>query len=150
MTKESLPYRLRLHAHELVNGGTNAGDLRNALNEAADALLSAPTGSATDAPQEEQEKKPLAFMHQPVCVNHDGYTGSTATCPKCHPPPSRLTDASVSPSTTIHHEWKRTDKKTGRYDCQHCGMWTANMPLYSKDVCPARERRQVPDRRRHV
>lgn len=35
----ALANRLRLHAIDLLNGGTNAGDLRNDLNSAAEALL---------------------------------------------------------------------------------------------------------------
>lgn len=35
---KALADRLRLHAHDLVNGGTNAGDLRNDLNAASAAL----------------------------------------------------------------------------------------------------------------
>lgn len=51
------------------------------------------------------------------------------------------------PPAEVRHEWKRTDKKTGRYECRHCEMWTANVPLYFDDVCPSRERRQGVDRR---
>jgi hypothetical protein len=35
----ALADRLKLHAFELVNGGANAGQLRDDLNSAADALL---------------------------------------------------------------------------------------------------------------
>lgn len=47
----------------------------------------------------------------------------------------------------VTHEWKRTDKARGVYTCQHCQMWTANVPLYFHEVCPARDRRKRPERR---
>jgi hypothetical protein len=36
----SLETRLRQHAHELVNGGTNASELRSSLEEAAETIVS--------------------------------------------------------------------------------------------------------------
>lgn len=47
----ALSDRLRLHAHDLVNGGTNASDLRNDLNEAAAALLAVGRGQQLPQPQ---------------------------------------------------------------------------------------------------
>lgn len=49
--------------------------------------------------------------------------------------------------TEVRHEWRRTDKRRGIYTCQHCKMWTANVPEYFREVCPARDRRKRQDRR---
>lgn len=46
MTPSDLRERLRQHAHDLVNGGTNATDLRNDLNAAASLLASWETQQA--------------------------------------------------------------------------------------------------------
>lgn len=60
---------------------------------------------------------------------------------------SPMTDTAKKPPAEIRHEWKRTDKKRGIYTCQHCGTWTANVPLYFNEVCEARDRRKGAGRR---
>lgn len=48
----------------------------------------------------------------------------------------------------IRHEWyRKKERGAGVYECPHCKMWTANVPMYFSDVCSARERRKVADRR---
>ena len=41
----------------------------------------------------------------------------------------------------IRCRWMARPKERGVYDCPDCKSWTANKPLYSKTVCPAKERR---------
>jgi hypothetical protein len=64
MTKteiELLATKLQLHAHELVNGGTNASELRNDLRKAADVLLkSIPRSPTTDAIRDDVRDEDVA------------------------------------------------------------------------------------------
>lgn len=57
----------------------------------------------------------------------------------------------------IKHEWKvgprpgsPSDLNRTVYRCAPCGMWTANLPLYKDDICPAKERRKASVQRRVV
>lgn len=44
--------------------------------------------------------------------------------------------------------WTPRKGERGTYDCLDCGCWTANLPLYRFDVCPAKDRRKgLGDRR---
>lgn len=50
----------------------------------------------------------------------------------------------------VYHCWLRDKVKgEGVYRCSYCGEWTANVPLYFNDVCPAKERRKGDRRRSH-
>lgn len=50
------------------------------------------------------------------------------------------------PSREVQHDWKRDTR--GRHRCRHCQSWTANLPLYRYEVCPARDRREEKGDRR--
>jgi hypothetical protein len=60
----------------------------------------------------------------------------------------RRREAITTPKN-LQHEWKRrgNNKRSGIYDCKHCRQWTANMPLYRNEICPARDRRAQVERR---
>lgn len=42
----------------------------------------------------------------------------------------------------IRHRWKKRKLYDTVYDCEYCGQWTANMPLYRRYVCPKLDRRK--------
>lgn len=49
----------------------------------------------------------------------------------------------------VRHEWfRKKGAARGVYECPHCKMWTANVPLYFREICPARDRRLIRDRRK--
>jgi len=65
----------------------------------------------------------------------------------------------------LQHRWTRCPKAackkaacphggahgSGVYHCPDCGQWTANLPLYKHNLCPAKERRKrQKDRRQYV
>lgn len=50
----------------------------------------------------------------------------------------------------IRCQWTARKGKPGVYDCPNCKQWTANLPLYRADVCPAKERRTATNERRHA
>lgn len=59
----------------------------------------------------------------------------------------------------VKHDWKKGERKqyrlrggkrvtSQRYECPNCGQWTSNLPLYKNEVCPAKDRRKLADRRK--
>lgn len=48
----------------------------------------------------------------------------------------------------LRHAWRLRLAHGSTYDCALCKAWTANRPLYDKDVCPAKDRRRATRDRR--
>lgn len=59
-----------------------------------------------------------------------------------------MTPPQTTPPAEAMHDWIE-DKRHGReaYHCPACDCWTANLPLYRHEVCPAKDRRKGRDRR---
>lgn len=48
----------------------------------------------------------------------------------------------------VRCEWRPLKERgAGVYECLHCHCRTANLPLYRYDLCDARDRRKLADRR---
>lgn len=64
--------------------------------------------------------------------------------------------AKVDVPEEVKHEWTLDESKPARagriyrHVCQPCGQWTANLPLYKDDVCPAKDRRKKAEQRREA
>lgn len=39
----------------------------------------------------------------------------------------------------LKHEWELRTGPTVLYDCLTCRQWTANLPLYKNEICPAKD-----------
>ena len=50
----------------------------------------------------------------------------------------------------VRCRWTERPNERGLFECPDCGMWTANVARYQFDVCPAKDRRKVADRRHHA
>jgi len=67
---------------------------------------------------------------------------------------------SVRAPKQVCHQWMKVTqddlialgmpgcKRTGMYVCHNCDSWTANLPPYRYEVCPAKDRRKGPTDRR--
>jgi hypothetical protein len=42
----------------------------------------------------------------------------------------------------IKHDWQCMNKKTGKYRCKVCKVWTSNLPLYKDEMCSKKDRRK--------
>lgn len=43
----------------------------------------------------------------------------------------------------VRHRWyRRVGATLAAWACPACKVWTANLPLFKMDVCPARDRRK--------